>query len=100
MHIENLLTEVRMLSDRFALPEARPKTEAPIEWHSARGLLDIVLACGRISDISTRISAAGYWECDRELLAQIGAQSRQILYHINEIKAIEAKNIAEGRCEA
>ncbi|MBO9097090.1 MULTISPECIES: hypothetical protein [unclassified Rhizobium] len=100
MHIEKLLTEVRNLSDRFVMPEARPKPEAPIEWHSARGLLDIVLACGRISDISTRISAAGYWECDRELLAQIGAQSRQILYHINDMKAIEAKNIAEGRSEA
>lgn len=99
MHIENLLTEVRKLSDRFAIPEARPKPEAPVEWHSARGLLDIVLACGRISDISTRIATAGYWECDRDLLAKIGPQSRQILYHINDMKAIEAKNIAEGRCE-
>jgi hypothetical protein len=97
MHIENLLSEVRNLSDRFAMPVAQPKPEAPVEWHSARGMLDIVLSCGRISDISTRISAAGYWECDRELLGKIGAQSRQILYHINDMLAIEAKNIAEGR---
>ena len=96
MHIENLLTEVRNLSDRFAVPDARPKPEEPVEWYSARGMLDVVLACGRISDISTRISAAGYWECDRDLLAKIGAQSRQVLYHINEMRRIEARNFPEN----
>ena len=89
MHIENLLMEVRNLSDRFTPIEALHKaTEGcePVEWNSARGLLDIVIACGKISDISTKISKAGYWECDRELLMKIGAQSRQILYHINDMK--------------
>ncbi|MGO4565304.1 hypothetical protein AB4Z52_09585 [Rhizobium sp. 2YAF20] len=89
MHIENLLSEVRNLSDRFSPIEALHKTSEgsePVEWNSARGLLDIVIACGRISDISTKISKAGYWECDRDLLMKIGAQSRQILYHINDMK--------------
>lgn len=95
MHIESLLSEVRNLSDRFALPEAGVKPEAPLAWHSARGMLDIIMACGKISDISTRISAAGYWECDRELLAKIGAQTRQILYHINEMRRAEAQNHPE-----
>lgn len=95
MHIENLLSEVRKLSDRFSVPDAVPKPDASVEWHSARGMLDIVIACGRISDISTRISAAGYWECDRDLLAKIGAQSRQILYHINEMRRTEARNFPE-----
>jgi hypothetical protein len=94
MHIETLLSEVRQLSDRFSVTEALPKLDAPAEWHSARGLLDIVLACRRISDVSTRIAAAGYWECDRDLLAKIGEQSRQILYHVIEIKRIEAANAA------
>lgn len=96
MHIESLLSEVRKLSDRFSVPEAQPKPDAAVDWHSARGMLDIVIACGKISDISTRISAAGYWECDRELLGKIGAQSRQILYHINEMRRIEARNFPEN----
>jgi hypothetical protein len=90
MHIENLLMEVRNLSDRFtpieALRKATEGSSEPVEWNSARGLLDIVIACGKISDISTKISKAGYWDCVRELLMKIGAQSRQILYHINDMK--------------
>ena len=95
MHIESLLSEVRELSDRFAVADVGAKPEVPVAWHSARGMLDIVMACGRISDISARISKAGYWECDPELLAKIGVQTRQILYHINEMRRVEVQNYPE-----
>lgn len=93
MHIEYLLTEVRALSDQF-FPmdpvgrQVRPDSAA--RWNSPSGILDVVLACHRICDISARIAKAGYWECDRELLEQIGAQCRFILYHINDMKLAEA----------
>jgi hypothetical protein len=94
MFVENLLYEVQTLSNRFAPIEAQKLAAhgdaEPVSWHSARGLLDIVIACGKISDISTKISKAGYWECDRDLLAHIGAQSRQILYNISDMKLSDA----------
>lgn len=88
MHIEYLLAEVRTLADRFSPIVARRKAgEAEaLDWDTAHGLLAIALSCSRISDISSRIAKAGYWECERELLTQIGAQSRNILYNINEMR--------------
>ena len=89
MHIENLLAEVRILADRFSPIAARGKIcgegEAP-DCESDRGLLNIALSCSRISDICSRIANAGYWECEREMVTQIGAQSRNILYSINELR--------------
>ena len=89
MHIENLLAEVRILADRFSPIAARGKIcgegEAP-DCESDRGLLNIALSCSRISDICSRIANAGYWECEREMVTQIGAQSRNILYSLNELR--------------
>ncbi|MBB5575171.1 MULTISPECIES: hypothetical protein [Rhizobium] len=89
MHIEHLLAEVRILAERFSPIAARGKIcgegDAP-DCESDRGLLNIALSCSRISDISSRIAKAGYWECEREMLMQIGAQSRNILYSINELR--------------
>ncbi|MBM7044431.1 MULTISPECIES: hypothetical protein [Rhizobium] len=89
MYIENLLAEVRILADRFSPIAARGKIcgegEAP-DCESDRGLLNIALSCGRISDICTKIATAGYWECEREMVTQIGAQSRNILYSLNELR--------------
>ncbi|MFT4184222.1 MAG: hypothetical protein QM636_20145 [Rhizobium sp.] len=89
MHIEHLLAEVRILAERFSPIAARGKIcgegEAP-DCESDRGLLNIALSCGRISDICTKIAKAGYWECEREMLTQIGAQSRNILHSINELR--------------
>jgi len=89
MHIENLLAEVRILADRFSPIAARGKIcgegEAP-DCESDRGLLNIALSCSRISDICSRIANAGYWEGEREMVTQIGAQSRNILYSLNELR--------------
>ncbi|MDE1992910.1 MAG: hypothetical protein KGI75_10430 [Rhizobiaceae bacterium] len=89
MHIEQLLAEVRLLAERFSPIAARGKIcgewEAP-DCESDRGLLNIALSCSRISDICSRIAKAGYWECEREMVTQIGAQSRNILYSINELR--------------
>lgn len=89
MHIEHLLAEVRILAERFSPIAARGKIcgegEAP-DCESDRGLLNIVLSCSRISDICSKIAKAGYWECEREMLTQIGAQSRNILHSINELR--------------
>jgi hypothetical protein len=89
MHIEHLLAEVRVLANRFSPIAARGKIcgegEAP-DCESDRGLLNIALSCSRISDITSAIARAGYWECEREMVTQIGAQSRNILYSINELR--------------
>ena len=89
MHLEVLLAEVRILGERFSPIASRGKIccegEAP-ECESDRGLLDIALSCSRISDICSKIAKAGYWECEREMVTQIGAQSRNILYSLNELR--------------
>ncbi|MFS8046836.1 hypothetical protein [Rhizobium sp. BR 314] len=89
MHLENLLAEVRILAERFSPIAARGKIcgegEAP-DCESDRGLLNITLSCSRISDICSSIAKAGYWECEREMVMQIGAQSRNILHSLNELR--------------
>jgi hypothetical protein len=93
MYLEVLLAEVRILGERFSPIAARGKIcgeGEPPDCGSDRGLLDITLSCSRISDICSKIAKAGYWECEREMVTQIGAQSRNILYSLNELRrAIE-----------
>lgn len=89
MHIENLLSEVRVLADRFSPIAARGKIcgeGEPPDCESDRGLLNIALSCSRISDICSSIAKAGYWECEREMVTQIAAQSRNILHSLNELR--------------
>jgi hypothetical protein len=89
MFMESLVAEVRTLARRFTSLEALQRADAdgrPVDWHSARGMLDLVIACDRISELSSRIAKAGYRECERELLAEIGAQSRFILYNVGDIR--------------
>jgi hypothetical protein len=89
MFMESLLGEVRTLARRFTTMEAASKATPdgePVSWHSARGMLDLVIACNQISEISNKIAKAGYWECEKEMLAEIGAQSRHVLYNAGDLK--------------
>lgn len=89
MFMESLVAEVDTLARRFTSVEALKRAGEdgkPVNWYSPRGMLDFVIACDRISDISTRIAKAGYWECDRELLNEISAESRHILYSISNLR--------------
>ena len=89
MFMESLIAEVRTLADRFTAADAQKRAAVdgePVVWHSARGLLDFVIACNRISEISARIAKAGYRECERDLLAEIGAESRYILYSLGSLR--------------
>jgi hypothetical protein len=89
MYLEHLLAEVRALAERFSPIAARGKIGGEggmPDWETDRSLLQMVLSCSRISDISSKIAIAGYWECERDMLVQIGTQSRTILYNINELR--------------
>ncbi len=89
MFMEGLVAEVRTLACRFTSIEAAHRAGPdgePIAWHSARGMLDLIIACDRISEFSARIARAGYWECEKEMLAEIGAQSRLILYNVGDMR--------------
>ena len=90
MFMESLVGEVRTLARRFTTIEAQRAIhpdEEPMAWHSARGMLDLIIACDRISEMSGRIAKAGYRECDREMLQEIGAQSRMVLYNAQRLTA-------------
>jgi len=89
MFMERLVAEVDTMARRFTSVDALRRADEdgkPVAWYSARGMLDFVIACDRISDISTRIAKAGYRECDRDLLHEIGAESRHILYSISNLR--------------
>jgi hypothetical protein len=89
MFMESLVGEVRTLAQRFTSMEAVRKAEPdgePVAWHSARGMLDLVIACNHISELSSRIAKAGYWECEKETLNEIGAQSRHVLYNASDLR--------------
>ncbi len=89
MFMENLVGEVRTLARRFTSMEAARKALSdgePVAWHSARGMLDLIIACNHISELSSKIAKAGYRECDKEMLAEIGAQSRHVLYNASDIR--------------
>lgn len=89
MFMESLVAEVDTLARRFTSVDALKRADEdgePVAWYSPRGMLDFVMVCDRISEISTRIAKAGYWECDRDLLNEIGAQSRHILYSISNLR--------------
>jgi hypothetical protein len=88
MFMESLIAEVLALENRFSSVDALRRAGddgEPVDWHSARGMLDFAIACARISDISARIAKAGYGECEKDVLAEIGAESRQILYCIGNL---------------
>jgi hypothetical protein len=89
MFMESLVGEVRTLARRFTSIEAASKAEPdgdPVAWHSARGMLDLVIACNHISELSSKIAKAGYRECEKEMLEEIGAQSRRVLYNASDIR--------------
>jgi hypothetical protein len=89
MSIESLVAEVRTIANRFSAIDALRRAAEdgePVAWYSARGMLDFAIACARISEISARIAKAGYRECDKDVLAEIGAESREILYCISNMR--------------
>jgi hypothetical protein len=89
MFMESLVGEVRTLARRFTTMEAASRATLdgePVAWHTARGMLDLIIACNQISEISSKIAKAGYRECEKEMLADIGAQSRHVLYNASDIR--------------
>ncbi|WP_132957958.1 hypothetical protein [Rhizobium sp. BK251] len=96
--MERLLEEVRRLADMLSVADMPQKTKAglvQVGWNTPCGRLRVAGSCMAIGAMGDRIANAGYRECEKDVLASIMTEARQILYFINGVAAARNEAVSD-----